>query len=62
MQLQQYLEETQTKVSAFAALIGVRPNTVHRWLRRGRTPDVSQMRSVYRATRGAVQPNDFVLL
>lgn len=61
MQLREYLDAMDLKVTAFAQQIGVSDPTVYRWLNGTRVPDPEMMRKVHLATRGMVQPNDWVL-
>jgi transcriptional regulator with XRE-family HTH domain len=61
MRLKEYLDATGKKTAHFADDLGVADNTVRRWLNGTRTPSVDQMRAIYQATRGLVQPNDLVL-
>lgn len=61
MKLRDYLEATATRVADFAVAISVTAPTIYRWLNRTRHPDRSQMLAIYRATKGAVTPNDLVL-
>ena len=61
MTLREYLTATGKRASEFAADLGVADNTVRRWMAKTRTPTPDQMRAVYEATKGLVQPNDWVL-
>lgn len=61
MKLRDYLEATATRVADFAETLSVSMPTVYRWLNRKRHPDRAQMLAIYRATKGAVTPNDLVL-
>lgn len=61
MKLREYLDATGKKAAHFAADLGVADNTVRRWLSGARTPTPEQMRAIYAATKGLVQPNDLVL-
>lgn len=61
MRLKEYLDATGKKTAQFAEDLGVADNTVRRWLNGTRTPSPDQMRAIYRATKGLVQPNDLVL-
>ncbi|MEY4863774.1 MAG: putative antitoxin of bacterial toxin-antitoxin system, YdaS/YdaT [Pseudomonadota bacterium] len=61
MKLRDYLDATDRRAAQFAEDLGVADNTVRRWLNGTRTPSVEQMRAIYQATRGLVQPNDLVL-
>lgn len=61
MQLRNYLDATGTRVADFAEDVGVSTTSVYRWLKGTRTPTPGEMRRVFAATHGLVQPNDFVL-
>jgi predicted transcriptional regulator len=58
MKLQTYLENKKESPNAFAIRIGVPAHTIYRYIA-GRVPRPDVMASVYKATAGAVQPNDF---
>jgi len=59
--LKDYLAVTQTSARQLAETLRVTGPTVWRWLAGTRHPNRDQMRSIYRATKGAVTPNDLVL-
>lgn len=59
MQLRQYLDKHDTDVAVFAAKIGVTAQTVYRYLTGDRLPHRDVMERICRATKGAVQPNDW---
>lgn len=58
MKLLAYLTKKKESPNAFATRIGVPPHTVYRYLA-GRVPRPDIMSTVYKATNGNVQPNDF---
>lgn len=60
MQLQQYLETTQTSRAQFASEIGVSVETVRRYLSGERFPDWSVIPRIIAATNGNVTANDFI--
>nr|CAB4128824.1 Putative bacterial antitoxin YdaS [uncultured Caudovirales phage] len=59
MSLQDWLEETRTSVSSFAAAVEVSRQTVHSWLT-GTVPDGANLLKVQTATQGKVRPADFL--
>lgn len=59
MTLQDYLEETSLNASQFARLIGVKPETVRRYLVGERIPDREKMHKIALATGCKVTANDF---
>lgn len=61
MKLKDYIEATATRVADFAEAISVTTPTIYRWINGTRHPNRSQMLAIFRATRGAVTPNDLVL-
>ena len=61
MRLQDYLTLAGLSVPEFSTTIGVTPQTTWRWLNGTRVPSRVEMRNIYRATKGAVSPNDFLL-
>lgn len=61
MKLREYLDATGRKVGDLAADLSVADNTVRRWIAGTRTPTPKEMRAIYAATKGLVQPNDLVL-
>lgn len=58
MKLLDYLSTKRESANAFAIRIGVPPHTIYRYLA-GRVPRPDLMATVYKATSGKVQPNDF---
>jgi transcriptional regulator with XRE-family HTH domain len=62
MTLQQYLEETGTSRTQFAERIGVKYETVRRYLDGSRIPDRRRMAQIALATGGNVTANDFFAL
>lgn len=60
MTLAQYLEKNQLTYSGFAESIGVDRETVRRWALGLRDPDLTALRTLHRATKGKVTPNDFL--
>lgn len=61
MKLKDYLEATATRVADFAEAISVTQPTIYRWIGGSRHPNRMQMLAIFRATKGAVTPNDLVL-
>ena len=59
MQLRRWLDNRDITVADFAARIGVTAQAVHRYVAGERVPRRDVMERIKRATRGAVQPNDF---
>lgn len=60
MILSRYLERKKLSPSAFAETIGVKRQTVHRYLNGERTPWPDVMARITAATGGAVTANDFM--
>jgi transcriptional regulator with XRE-family HTH domain len=59
MRLRQYLSDGDITFAAFAALIGVSTQAVHRYAMGERMPRREIMERIRLASRGKVQPNDF---
>lgn len=59
MDLKTYLAENELAVSAFAAAIGVAPQSVHRYMAKERLPRPHVMARIQKETDGRVTPNDF---
>jgi len=59
MRLRQYLTENEIGIAAFAELIGVSFQAVHRYTRGERIPTPEIMRQIKTVTGGKVTPNDF---
>lgn len=59
MLLRQYLDDRQLTYAAFAALIGVSTQAIHRYAVGDRVPRREVMRKISCVTKGLVQPNDF---
>jgi transcriptional regulator with XRE-family HTH domain len=57
MTLKQYLEVKALSLAQFAEKIGVKRNSISRYVH-GRVPDPPTVIAIYRETRGAVAPND----
>jgi hypothetical protein len=62
MKLQQWLEKEGVSVAALAKKIGVAKWTLNRYVITNRVPAPRVVVALYKATRGAVQPNDFYQL
>jgi transcriptional regulator with XRE-family HTH domain len=60
MTLSDYLAREEQSIGAFAARLGVSHETVRRYVRGVRAPDLETMRKIARLTRGKVQPNDWL--
>jgi predicted transcriptional regulator len=60
MKLLQYIDDRGLAVADFADAIQVTPQTVYRYLSGERTPRGKMMRRIIQATKGAVQPVDFL--
>lgn len=61
MKLKQFLKDNDISIPAFAESIGLAAFSVERYIK-GRLPQPDVMASIYKATKGAVQPNDFYVL
>ena len=59
MQLAEWLEQTGTTITAFAAAVGVDTSTAHNWMTRRRTPRLETAIEIERVTKGKVRPADF---
>ncbi len=59
MKLARFLIAHQMTPAAFARLIGVTRNAVHRYVRGERMPAPEVMERIVQVTEGAVTPNDF---
>lgn len=59
MQLREYLADQKLTIPAFADLIGVKVQTVHRYVNGERLPRREVMDKIKAVTGGKVQPNDF---
>ena len=57
--LETYLTKQDLSYTAFADLIGCRPQTVGRYVSGNRIPTKSHMKNIYVVTHGKVSPNDF---
>ena len=62
MHLRTYLSRNGLTQSAFAKELGVKRQTVDRWLRGDRVPRPEMMRQIARVTDGKVGPEDLVNL
>jgi transcriptional regulator with XRE-family HTH domain len=62
MDLRRYLDASDISVADFAETLGVTVQAVHRYCNGDRIPKRDVMDRILRATRGAVQPNDFFTL
>lgn len=60
MRLADYLDQNGIKRTAFAAKIGVSPATVTGWCEDAFWPGKENAKRIWRATDGAVTPNDFM--
>lgn len=60
MKLAEYLSSHKIRRSAFAAEIGVSPTIVTQWCSGVAWPSGDTAERIYRATNGAVTPNDFL--
>jgi predicted transcriptional regulator len=61
MKLLAYLNQRKESPNAFAIRIGVPAHTIYRYLA-GRVPRPDIMTTIYAATKGDVEPNDFYAL
>lgn len=59
MTLSDYLNAHGLTLAEFGARIGVKPQSVHRYVRYGRIPEPAVMARIARVTGGDVKPNDF---
>ncbi len=59
MRLRQYLTDNGISLPAFAEMIGVSIQAVHRYARGERIPTADVMRQIKVVTGGKVTPNDF---
>lgn len=59
MSLAEFLDSENLSDAAFAKLIGITRQAVHRYRRGDRIPDPKTMAKIVKATKGAVTPNDF---
>jgi len=59
MHLRAYLAAHEIPIPAFAGLIGVSVQAVHRYVAGDRVPRPKVMERIKAATKGDVQPNDF---
>lgn len=59
MNLREYLTTQSLTIPAFAELIGVKVQSVHRYVNGERVPRREVMDKIQAATGGKVQPNDF---
>lgn len=60
MKLADYLTQKKIRRLAFAKLIGVSPTIVTHWCDGKAWPSADTAERIYRATAGAVTPNDFL--
>lgn len=60
MTLEAYLAETQMNMSEFARRVGVKPQTIQRYVKQGRAPEWAVMERIVLATAGKVTANDFL--
>lgn len=60
MKLETYLTNSGLTREAFARRCGVTPSAVTKWVTGRTRPDWAQLRAIWRATDGAVAPNDFL--
>lgn len=60
MTLEAYLTDAQMNMSEFARRIGVKPQTIHRYVKQGRSPEWPIMEKIVLATAGKVTANDFL--
>jgi DNA-binding transcriptional regulator YdaS (Cro superfamily) len=60
MKLSSFLAKKGIHKATFAGTVGVTYMAVHYWMRGARIPRPAHMRKIIKATRGAVQPNDFL--
>ncbi len=60
MKLADYLAQKKIRRSAFAEMVGVSPTIVTHWCSGQAWPSADTAERIYRATRGAVTPNDFL--
>ena len=59
MDLRSYLDVRDMSIAAFADLLGVSVQTVHRYVNGERLPRPDVMVRIAEVTHGAVKPNDF---
>lgn len=59
MRLKEWLKKEGISVATLAKKIGVAKWTLNRYVSTNRVPAPRVVVALYRATRGAVQPNDF---
>ena len=59
MDLRSYLDVRDMSIAAFADLLGVSVQTVHRYVNGDRLPRPDVMVRIAEVTGGAVKPNDF---
>jgi predicted transcriptional regulator len=59
MKLSKFLSDRGLNLTAFGRLIDVPPETARRYASGARIPHPDIMKRIIKATRGAVQPNDF---
>lgn len=62
MKLRQWLTDNKCSIPQLAEKVGVARFTLQRYLNKGRLPPPAVMAEIYRATKGAVAPNDFYTL
>lgn len=60
MKLVDWLQQTRTTITEFAALIGVDTSTAHNWMTGRRNPRAVALAKIDEATGGKVRPVDFV--
>ena len=58
--LDQYIRSRRLTSAAFAALVGVDPQTVWRWRHNRVVPSPQAMSKIASVTNGAITPNDLV--
>lgn len=54
-----YIKKQQITVKEFASTIGVRRETIYKYINNSRTPSPKTMRKIVEVTNGKIQPNDF---
>ncbi len=60
MELKTWLTAEGLTTTEFASRLGVTHSTIVRWTNGSRNPSLDMMRSIHRATNGAVSANDFM--
>ena len=54
-----WLQQHRMRIPTFALRVGVQPDAVRKWIKGERLPNRANMAKIWRATEGAIGPNEF---